>query len=88
MGRLRHNAGQRQDLPKQRTQIGDPGLLAPGVNLLQISAKGDGVDAEVLGGRRFVDAKMNLQGAAADDLADDLFKLPLQQVIGLARPET
>ncbi len=82
--RFGDDAGQRQHLAHEclgtRHQVE---LGRRTAQLLDVTVEGDGVDAEVGGRALAVAAQVDLQGAALDTLANDLFELSLQQLIGI-----
>ena len=83
-GRVRHDAGQGQDLSQQRlTAIREAHLFAHAPHLFDVRTERDGVDLKVVGGVFALAAQVNLEGAAAHGLADHLLELGFQEVVRL-----
>ena len=74
----------RQHLAEQRLAvIREAQLLADRSKLFEIATKGGGVDPVVLGQALTIEAQVDLQGAAADGLAQHFLELGFEEVVRL-----
>ncbi len=68
--------------------IGQSQCAGQVAQLAKIALQGDGVDLKVLRREAALTAEVNLDGASADDAADNLLELRFQQIVRFAGAET